>query len=326
MAPHRSEAIDHAMRVIAGQELRYADEWGSDAHSLQNSGLYDAITSFVDPQDGQTIVDIGTGNANQLISLVLRNPRPTYIGTERSRPNVIATYESIQRAGLKNVFTMVATSQLTKTADGKAFWKFDASFVRDRLEQIREHLKQKVLLIDDNILYPEILPIVLGDQKIDAGILSMPGGSSSRTIEWPFRPDEVRTQADLRRIATDVTNRTRTAFFRLMSEYVRPEGRIVVAERILLTPESSVRGATRALIGEHMGDLTKYWQPISGTFLDIELHNTTVELHGLHADGQHVSMKEIQGTDQKAGVVIIRIDRNDVPFNEPPVPRPTAAV
>lgn len=312
-----------ATESLVDREHAYASDWQKDAERLNEMGLYTEIANLINPKDDDLIVDIGTGAAYQLIQLVLKNPKATYIGTERNRASTIATYQNLQAMKIEKIFSVLATSELEKTNDGRGFWSSNAEFVRQNMHQVRIVLKDYILLLDDDIRYPEILPIVLDDKKIDVGILSMPGGSMSRIYEWPFEPGQKKlSDAQMQKRVNDVSDMTRIAFYHFMSEYVRESGRIVVAERMHLPASSNFSDAIGIMMMKKMKHLTKYWQSLRGFFIETDLTDMTVKLSATDEDGEVIENNMPMNKESRRGVVVCTLERNEVSFEEDDLPRP----
>lgn len=301
-------------------EAEYLQRWLEDAKRFASSGFYERVTDMVAPKDDDVIVDIGFGTAHQLVSLMLRNPKSTLIGTDRTSMNVMSTYQRLINSKLGSAFAAVPIGKLTEHAPGQIHWQHDLPMLRAILGEVRELLKTKVLLLPDNILYPQSLPEVLGDTPITAGIMSLPGGSGNRAYEWPVLPEHMQATEQIERIQ-QVSDQTRMAFYHFMSQHVRPGGRIIVAERITVEPGIEPMESATHNMRYAMGELQNYWAPHSSNYADLPLEHTTVELY----DTSGMSMAEApqaRAQGKRVGVVISRFDRNDRSWNSPPLPRP----
>jgi len=314
--------IDHdtAYSAIQHQEQGYGRDWQQDSEKLDASGLYHAIAQLVNPQKGEIIVDIGTGRGFQLIALTMAEPESIIIGTERTRVNALEAYQCLVELGLEDYLAVLATSEIEITPERKIFWRQDTEVIRKAMNSVRLAMKEKIMIIDDNILHPESLPLLLEGQKIDAGILSMPGGSSARALEWPFQA-EILDDTALNQRVFDISNQTRYAFYHFMSENVRTDGRVVIAERMLADPSVDPRFAINHLLGKHMKSLTKYWKPMNGAFIEADFTNTTVSLNPAHTEHGPVP-NGVHNEQYRRYIGVLRLDRNDVPFEEPALPRP----
>lgn len=318
----KNEHYESAREALLTQEGSYALDWVNDAERLFRDGLYDTIADLVKPKADEVIVDIGTGTGLQLLSLAQAEGQAITIGTERTRVNVSLAYKYLSGLGLKDALNALAPSTLAVSAEDKLFWKPELQRVADHMAKIRRELSKNILLLEDNILAPALLPHVLEDRPIDAGILSMPGGSISRLVEWPYDAMSNLTQTAKLERMKEVTDTTRFAFFHYMSEHVRPGGRIVVAERMLTDPNIERILGIQLMIAKHMGPLRKYWESTTGALLETELSDTTVRL--IARDSQQGMMSGKSATEKgfRPHIGIIRYDRNDVPFEEAPLPRP----
>ena len=106
-----------------------------------------------------------------------------------------------------------------------------------------------------------------------------------------------------------------------MSENVRTDGRIVVAERMLADPSVDPRFAISHLLGRHMKSLGKYWKPMNGGLIEADFTNTTVALNPAHTENGPIE-NGVQNAQYRRYIGILRLDRNEVPFEEPALPRP----
>lgn len=316
--------INAVRNGLLGQEQEYGYDWIQDAERLGRSGLYNTITKIVEPKPHEIIVDIGTGTGLQLVSIAGVERDVITIGTERTRANVLLTYQYLAELGLQDALSALSTSELAVTEDKKLFWKPEVATIAKHMAQVRTQLQEKIMLLEDNILTPALLPYVLEGKQIDAGILSMPGGSSSRLLEWPFDPMTL-TQETKRERVYEISNQTRFAFYHFMSEHVRPGGRIVVAERMLSDPGMSPTVAVQMLTVSHMRGLHKYWEPVKGALHETEFTNTAVELSASNPHGGTIHGHAAEREGYTPNIAIIRYDRNDVPFEEAPLPRPEKA-
>lgn len=315
-----------ARRGLLGQEEQYSLDWMEDAERLADDGLYDTITKMVEPKPDEVIVDIGTGTGLQLLSLGAAEGDAITIGTERTRMNVMMAYSYLSQLGLRDALSVLAASDLRVSADERQlYWKQELHRVAGFVANVRSQLREKIHLLEDNILMPELLTHVLDGRKIDAGILSMPGGSSSRLLEWPYDINSPLTEETKRVRVKEITNRTRYAFYHFMSEHVREGGRIVVAERMLTDPAIAPAHGAQIMIAQHMQSLTQYWQPLKGALLQTEFSNTTVQLGASDPRLGHMRGDEAKEKGYAPHIAVVRYDRTDVPFNEPPLPRPESA-
>ena len=312
-----------AYDAIQQQEQSYGHDWQQDSENLEASGLYRAIADLVDPKKGEIVVDIGTGRGLQLMALTMKEPDSIIIGTERTRVNAIEAYQFLSDLGLGDYLAVLATSEMDVTSERKIFWKHHTEAIRNAMHSVRQAMQEKIMIIDDNILHPESLPILLEGKKIDAGILSMPGGSSARTLEWPFQAEMLDSKTSRQRVF-DVSNQTRFAFYHFMSEHVRESGRIVVAERMLADPSIDPRMAISHLLGRHMKSLTKYWKPANGALLEADFANTNVALNPADTEKGPIQ-NGVHNESHNRYIGILRLDRTDVPFEEPALPRPVQA-
>ncbi len=313
---------ENTQRTLMDQEERYAQDWRVDADNFMGSNLYGEITGLVEPKNGETTVDVGTGMGYQLIALAEQNGMSNVIGTERTRANVFETYKHMQAYNLARYFSLFSDSELSLTEDGRVYWKRGSGFTDDIKDRLRSQLEHKILLLDDNILYPQILPAVLPDGKLQAGILSMPGGSSNRALEWPFYPAELDDEQHLDR-TTEISDATRKAFYRFMAEYMEPgNGRIVIAERMLSDPSVSQHQAGIGMIGRQMQSLRKYWKPMRGGIVPVDFSGTQVDLKATDAKGKVFDAREKHPSGAISSIVVARFDRTNVPFDEPPQERP----
>lgn len=316
--------INAVRNGLLGQEQEYGYDWIQDAEKLGQDGLYNTITTIVEPKPHEIIVDIGTGTGLQLLSIASAEGNAITIGTERTRANVLLTYQYLAELGLQDVLSALSTSELTVTKDKKLFWKPEVATIAKHMAQVRAQLLEKLMILEDNILTPALLPYVLEGKQIDAGILSMPGGSSSRLLEWPFDPMTL-TQQTKRQRVYEISNQTRFAFYHFMSEHVRPGGRIVVAERMLSDNNADPKDAVLMLTKRHMCDLKKYWEATKVAIHHTEFTDTTVELSASNPHGGTVYGHAPEREGYTPNIAIIRYDRNDVPFKEAPLPHPEKA-
>lgn len=311
----------NAENVLLENETAYALDWQADSFNALQSGFYAKVSNSIEPKPGEIIVDIGAGLGNQLIDLMVREPKALTIGTERTRENVRMIVEHFRNIGLESACAAVISSSLEQTIDGKVFWQ---RICRDREEfrkKCRPLLETKILFLDDDIRYPVLLPTVLGDEKIDTGVLSLPGGSSNRAIEWPFDPTNY-TQANNNQRIIEAANATRFAFYHYMAEHVRPGGRIIVAERIVAGKQEKPGDAFFSLIGRHMKDLRKYWNPHRSTAAAMYPQNAAVELRASDKGMQEYSHEDLRKLKREFSVVIGTLERNTTQFSENPLPRP----
>jgi hypothetical protein len=289
-----------------------------------SQGFYNAIADLVDPKDDEVVVDVGTGLGHLLVALTVKNPKSVIIGTERTMRNLSAAFNYLDSLGIADSLAVLENAELRWTPDQRVFWHRSLDAFADDRAKIHEILREKIMLIGDDILHSTFLPDILPEPRIDAGILSMPGGAPNRAWLWPMKMERAKDAEIQRRIA-NISDTTRLAFFHFMSEHVPPGGRIVVAERFGTehgkdTPQNfatSVRGKMR--------DLRKYWDTKTVLQVDADLANGATELMIEDVDRQKfIPVKEVDRSIQQT-IGIIRFDRNDVTFNELPPERPMPA-
>lgn len=310
--------MEGAQDEVHETEGSYAADWFKDSVALAHDGFYAEITNLIDPKPGETIVDVGTGSGLQLVDLAVASPESNIIGTERTKVNMMMTHAFMSRIIHPGTISAFSDSRLQGAIDDCAFWERGSEMFKKSRDAIRASLKEKILLLDDNILYPQLLQEILPNGQLNAGILSMPGGSVSRVIEWPFKADVKTTQEKHQRIF-DISNATRKAFYHFMAEHMQPgKGRIVVAERLAMNSSLDPRIAAMSNMRENMGEsLSRYWFPDRFVFTDGDFTNTSVDLGIIHPKA-----KKIDYSAFETKIAIVRFNRTDVPFEEEPLKKP----
>lgn len=308
-------ARDH----LAALEGAYITDWEQDANALDADGHYQSIAEIVDPKDGRFVVDIATGLGKQLIWLAVQNPKGLYIGTERTPQNVVAAAAHLEKRKLASV--AIQTQQVELSSSGKLYWKQkNLPGLQASRDEIMQLLQQYVLFVDDDIRNPQSLPVILGGEKLDAAIFSMPGGSAARAWEWPYAAEEI-DRDEMHRRVSEATARTRMGFFHYASSAVRDGGKIVIAERMTVPKGGEIGDGFKAL-ADQIGGLQKYWKVGRG------FHRTMggergVPLVATH-DGRILSQSALLGIGHSNHIAILELLRTKTDFSEPPLPSPEA--
>lgn len=305
------------------EESRYLFDWKKDARAYAALGLYARITDMIEPKADDVIVDVGLGTGHQLFSLMATRPEATLIGTDRTSMNVYQTYQMLVADGVGDAFMIVTNGNAVESQPGQLHWEHNRAWLQEHVTNIRELLRTKVLLLQDNILYPQALPAIL-DRPITAAIHSLPGGSAMRAYEWPYTREDMEHIPEVDRI-TDITQRTRYAFAHYMSQHMVPQGRLVLAERVLVDPEHDPMRSTTENMRYAMGDQQVYWEPHSSRFVPLNLQNTSVPLRTAKGESIHADRPlPAVPNDARTGIVITRFNRNDKPWAGQPLATPTA--
>jgi hypothetical protein len=303
-----------ARNAIVSTERTYSQDWSQDATEWERRGLYLQIARLVNPSDGRFVADIGTGLGHQLIYLGGVNPRGLYIGTERTPLNVAFAQQYLRGLGLEAVSAAMVT-ELKSSPDRRLYWgQRSLPGLLEMRAQILEVLKHHLFLIDDDIRRPQSLPAILGDEKLDAAILSMPGGSAIRAHEWPFAPGDL-TDDESRTRITAATNETRSSFYHFASQAVRDGGKAVLAERVSAPEGANILNEGAGMLRRFIGNYAKYWH--FGR-IAVANHPGSPDTVPLIAEG--MTSHQLQGMGRTTHAFIAELIRNTVDFTEPPRP------
>lgn len=303
-------STEHPIQTLQEYETLYSTAWRDDSLRLARAGYYQHATDMVDPKAEQVIVDIGTGIGLLLMSICARSPKSLMIGTDRTQQNMQTLMQTLNELGFQQSIAVL----------GDAEWSVVQSQVRQRLQQeqvarhaalMRQLMHDRVLFVNDDILDPVYLPTILGDTPIDAGVLSLPGGSASRAFEWPFTQEQIEgTERNTR--LHNITAHTRRAFYDFMSKHVRPGGRVVASERVDLGPKHTATDVMAVNTRWFMGKNEQYWTPSGLVFADFPYTGAQVPLG---AEGEEIlPTTGAESADRKQTIVIMRYERNNVPF------------
>jgi hypothetical protein len=295
---------------LAGTEDAYSADWIADAQRWQERGLYRTVADFVAPRPGHFVVDIGTGTGLQLMWLMGLEPDGLYLGTDRTPANVQRAAAFLDTEGLPAAAMKLRSLQ--QHDDGRVGWEHQRlAELRVTLPVLLRHMRERVVIIDDDIRDPQALQVILGETKIDAAILSLPGGSPARAYEWPYALRLVSAAEERQRIV-EVTNDTRMAFFRWAAATVRDGGKVVLAERLSAVPGVPPELAALELVSRFMGETAPCWRPGRVATLPIDGEHHQVQLRASHA-GNTLSVADLEASGRTMMLAIVELFRTSQP-------------
>lgn len=313
------EPIEYAEDAVKAAESSYMQGWTVDAERWEQYGLYKQVAEITAPRDGRFTWDAGTGLGHQLIWLAGINPKGLYVGTERTPFNVELARDYWAGKGIDMV-TILQTQALHAMPDRRLYWaQRNLAAVAAMRSRIRELLERHILITDDDTRNPQVLPAILGTEKLEAAILSLPGGSSMRAYEWPFHPAQLEEQEERARVV-EASDSTRLGFYHYASQAVRDGGKIVIAERAgaaaNITPELGLGHVAKTMRG-----YTKYWKAGRVALASHPIPDN-VKLKATF-EGKQYDPQDLVKLGYAMHVVIVELLRNTVEFNEPPRPLPS---
>jgi hypothetical protein len=218
---------------------------------------------------------------------------------------------------------MYLSSELKATSDGKAFYERTEPD-QQTVDQLREALKMNILWVCDNILFPRIVPRILGSEKLDGATFNMPGGSGSLLGQWPNAVSKkASTEAEMISAMNTTMSHVRTAAYHHLSHWTAPGGRLVLTERVGIMPGFSHDNAI-ALLARGMGSYTQYWNYVGARITQPVRGRSDVEWMGGAGEMTGQSHAEIEATGTTIHALMLLLKRNTNVFNENPLPEPKA--
>lgn len=314
---HRPAPAELSQTFLRAESL-YFDDWKKDSEIWMQDGLYARVAEIANPQSGRIVLDMGTGTGMQLVFLAGENPDGLFIGTDRTPANVLLAVNHLRSKGL-DAISALTTQELSIDDQQRLYWQQrSVEELRTLSTQVRNVLRQHVLIMDDDMRHPIALPIILDGEKVDTAILSLPGGGPTRAYEWPHAPNADPAQADARSLA--VSNDARSGFYHYASQAVRDGGKAIIVERVVSGVDAADPAGVLTLIGRHAGVCGKYWNARKVHTRAMPT-NFSVELRATLGTEQ-ISHAAIERRSAAMHLAIIELCRNTVPFNEAPRPRP----
>lgn len=310
---------DKVRSALLDEDARYAKQWAGESAVWRNFGLYKKVAALVDLQTTHWHADFCSGYSFPLFSLYKSAPEGS----------------NVQLIALERITAMIAEArslamQYGIPTGGHVVDSIDVSpqLVAKRSYEPRMNGEElfgnstAITFIQDDVRSAKVFRHLLKGKKLDSASMLFPGTSASTAFEAPYG---FLSSKDPQRYAERMSAQTREArkgAMTLATEFVRPGGSYLMAERL-----AAVADATRDEINEFAIDNI---QSIAGPLKDgwgkVELHIPDVDVsaaHGsvewTHFDGQQLRQfkKGAFGDEEgKAGVYIAKITRNNVPFED----------
>ena len=305
--------------ALLEEDARYAKQWIGESAVWRQAGVYKQVASLVDLQPTHWHADFCSGYSFPLLSLYKRAPKESnvqLIALERITAMIVEARKLAEDYGIPTA--------------GHVIDSFDVSpdlVATRRYEPQAEHgdlfgTASAITFIQDDVRTANVFRHLLKGRKLDSASMLFPGTSSSTAFEAPYNFLESKDPAKYAKRMAEQTREARKGAIALATEFVRPGGQYLMAERL-----AAVADATReeivafALDGIQSiaGDLKGGWRGMELIMPDVDVSAAHGSVQWTHFDGKDVRQyrKGAFGDEEgKVGMYIAKITRNDVPFED----------
>jgi hypothetical protein len=308
-------------QLLLQQESHYIDGWIAESEQWEQIGLYTEIAQMVGPKDGGYYLDVGSGVGHQSVYMTGVNPESNNMGMEGTRFLTALAQKHWSEQGLP--VSGYINGEISLTKDDKIYYERPSIVEPQLLASLRKAYRENILYVTDNILYPRIVPAVLGNEKLDGATFSMPGVPLSMLFQWPHRITDRLTEKTHPKRLKEVMTQVRMAAYHNVSQWTAPKGRFAITERIAIDSEVDKSDAV-ALISDSMGRYGQYWSFTDARITDPIEGNSPLNWGGIVDAQMSVPKEVIESLGAQSHALIVLLTRNTTAFNENPLPEPEA--
>lgn len=209
-------------------DVHYQQTWKSEGELWKKAGVYTHVAELINLRPGETHLDIGTGFGATIEALYDTQKQATILGIDKSKTMILAAQGELKKSGVEA--QVHAHSMLSEETSGylKRRHFLNSSALSESSAAIH--------LICDDVRTAEVLKKILQERRVTSATFLFPGAANTSAFEEPYRFDPDLPHGQMMERMRDVILQVRKKAYALVTEHMKPQNKLVVADRAICPP------------------------------------------------------------------------------------------